>query len=165
MEEKARALETHGAIRKPIDLDELLAVIERFNRNARHTSVSKTARMNQRSRRWVRLLYGNVELRGRAERRQPPEQRVVLDDRFEAAELAQALGPVAEADAARLDAAQRRLDEEVVHQRVVHAHAARLQPPRERARARRVARPDAARQARGRVVGRRAAPPRRPRRA
>jgi CheY-like chemotaxis protein len=31
MEEKARALETDGAIKKPIDLDELLEVIERFN--------------------------------------------------------------------------------------------------------------------------------------
>lgn len=30
MEEKARALETSGAIRKPIDLDELLSTIERF---------------------------------------------------------------------------------------------------------------------------------------
>jgi two-component system, chemotaxis family, chemotaxis protein CheY len=34
MEEKARALETHGAIRKPIDLDELLSTIQRFNRKA-----------------------------------------------------------------------------------------------------------------------------------
>ncbi len=31
IEEKARALETHGAIKKPIDLDELLEVIQRFN--------------------------------------------------------------------------------------------------------------------------------------
>jgi CheY-like chemotaxis protein len=31
MEEKARALQTHGAIRKPIDLDHLLSVIERFH--------------------------------------------------------------------------------------------------------------------------------------
>jgi hypothetical protein len=31
MEEKARALQTDGAIRKPIDLDELLATIERFD--------------------------------------------------------------------------------------------------------------------------------------
>ncbi len=30
MREKAAALETAGAIRKPIDLDELLEVIERF---------------------------------------------------------------------------------------------------------------------------------------
>ena len=30
MEEKARALETHGAIRKPIDFAELLATIQRF---------------------------------------------------------------------------------------------------------------------------------------
>jgi CheY-like chemotaxis protein len=34
MEEKAKALQTEGAIRKPIDLDELLAVIERFRRKA-----------------------------------------------------------------------------------------------------------------------------------
>ena len=34
MEEKARALETDGAIRKPIDLDELLATIARFNKTA-----------------------------------------------------------------------------------------------------------------------------------
>jgi len=34
MEEKARILETAGAIKKPIDLDELLATIERFNRTA-----------------------------------------------------------------------------------------------------------------------------------
>jgi CheY-like chemotaxis protein len=34
MEEKARALETHGAIRKPIDLDELLTTIARFNKTA-----------------------------------------------------------------------------------------------------------------------------------
>ena len=34
MEEKAKALQTDGAIRKPIDLDELLAVIERFRRKA-----------------------------------------------------------------------------------------------------------------------------------
>jgi CheY-like chemotaxis protein len=32
MEEKARTLETAGAVRKPIDLPELLAVIEGFNR-------------------------------------------------------------------------------------------------------------------------------------
>jgi len=31
MEEKARALQTDGAIKKPIDLDELLATIQRFN--------------------------------------------------------------------------------------------------------------------------------------
>ena len=31
MEEKARVLETDGAIKKPIDLDELLEVIQRFN--------------------------------------------------------------------------------------------------------------------------------------
>ena len=31
IEEKARALETHGAIKKPIDLDQLLEVIQRFN--------------------------------------------------------------------------------------------------------------------------------------
>jgi len=30
MEEKARALETDGAIKKPIDLNELLACIQRF---------------------------------------------------------------------------------------------------------------------------------------
>jgi two-component system, chemotaxis family, chemotaxis protein CheY len=34
MEEKARALETDGAIRKPIDLDVLLATIERFSKRA-----------------------------------------------------------------------------------------------------------------------------------
>jgi DNA-binding response OmpR family regulator len=31
MEERARALETDGAIRKPIDLAELLATIQRFD--------------------------------------------------------------------------------------------------------------------------------------
>jgi len=31
MEERARALETDGAIKKPIDLDKLLEVIRRFN--------------------------------------------------------------------------------------------------------------------------------------
>jgi len=30
MDEKARALEVDGAVKKPIDLDELLGVIERF---------------------------------------------------------------------------------------------------------------------------------------
>lgn len=30
MEEKARTLETHGAIKKPIDVDELLSTVERF---------------------------------------------------------------------------------------------------------------------------------------
>jgi CheY-like chemotaxis protein len=34
MEEKARVLETHGALRKPIDLDELLSTVRRFNRTA-----------------------------------------------------------------------------------------------------------------------------------
>jgi CheY-like chemotaxis protein len=34
MEEKARALETAGAIRKPIDLDELLTTIARFSKTA-----------------------------------------------------------------------------------------------------------------------------------
>ena len=34
MHEKARALETDGAIRKPIDLDELLATIARFSKKA-----------------------------------------------------------------------------------------------------------------------------------
>lgn len=34
MEEKARALETQGAIRKPIDLDLLLVTIQRFSRKA-----------------------------------------------------------------------------------------------------------------------------------
>jgi CheY-like chemotaxis protein len=34
MEEKARVLETAGAIKKPIDLQELLSTIERFNRTA-----------------------------------------------------------------------------------------------------------------------------------
>lgn len=34
MEEKARALETDGAIRKPIDLDQLLSTISRFNKTA-----------------------------------------------------------------------------------------------------------------------------------
>ena len=34
MEEKAIALETDGAIRKPIDLDLLLATIQRFNKKA-----------------------------------------------------------------------------------------------------------------------------------
>ena len=32
MEEKAIALETQGAIRKPIDLDELLSTIQRFSK-------------------------------------------------------------------------------------------------------------------------------------
>ena len=87
--------------------------------------------MNQRSNRCVRRLYGNVSSRPSSGDSQP-EQRVVLDDGLDAAELTQALGAVAEADAARLDAAERRFDAEVVHQRVVHAHAARLQPPGER---------------------------------
>ena len=34
MEEKARTLETHGAIKKPIDVDELLSTVERFNKKA-----------------------------------------------------------------------------------------------------------------------------------
>ena len=34
MEEKARALETHGAIRKPINLDELLSTIQQFSRTS-----------------------------------------------------------------------------------------------------------------------------------
>ena len=34
MDEKARALETHGAIRKPIDFEELLATVRRFSRTA-----------------------------------------------------------------------------------------------------------------------------------
>ena len=34
MEEKARVLETAGAIKKPIDLHELLTTIERFNKSA-----------------------------------------------------------------------------------------------------------------------------------
>jgi len=34
MEEKARALETQGAIRKPIDLDELLSTIQSFSKKA-----------------------------------------------------------------------------------------------------------------------------------
>ena len=34
VEEKARALETQDAIRKPIDLDELLATIRRFSKKA-----------------------------------------------------------------------------------------------------------------------------------
>jgi CheY-like chemotaxis protein len=34
MEEKARALETDGAIRKPINLDELFSMIRRFNKTA-----------------------------------------------------------------------------------------------------------------------------------
>ena len=34
MEEKAKALETDGALRKPIDLDQLLRVIERFRDKA-----------------------------------------------------------------------------------------------------------------------------------
>jgi two-component system, chemotaxis family, chemotaxis protein CheY len=38
MDEKARALEVAGAIRKPIDLDELLAVIERFRASLSRTS-------------------------------------------------------------------------------------------------------------------------------
>jgi CheY-like chemotaxis protein len=38
MDEKARALEVDGAIRKPIDLDELLAVIERFRAPLSRTS-------------------------------------------------------------------------------------------------------------------------------
>ena len=42
------------------------------------------------------------------------------------AELAQPLGAVAEAEAARLDAAERRLDAQVVEERVVHAERCRL---------------------------------------
>ena len=38
MEEKARALEVQGAIRKPIDLDELVAVIERYRPEVNRTS-------------------------------------------------------------------------------------------------------------------------------
>ena len=38
MDEKARALEVAGAIRKPIDLDELLTVIERFRAPLSRTS-------------------------------------------------------------------------------------------------------------------------------
>jgi CheY-like chemotaxis protein len=34
IEEKARALETAGAIRKPIDIDELLSTIERISKTA-----------------------------------------------------------------------------------------------------------------------------------
>ena len=34
MEEKARLLETAGAIKKPIDLDELLVTIDRFSKTA-----------------------------------------------------------------------------------------------------------------------------------
>ena len=34
MEEKALTLETDGAIKKPIDVDELLSTVERFNRKA-----------------------------------------------------------------------------------------------------------------------------------
>jgi CheY-like chemotaxis protein len=34
MEEKAKALETDGALRKPIDLEELLKIIERFRDKA-----------------------------------------------------------------------------------------------------------------------------------
>lgn len=34
MAEKARALETAGAIKKPVDLDELLSTIARFNKKA-----------------------------------------------------------------------------------------------------------------------------------
>jgi CheY-like chemotaxis protein len=34
MDEKARILETAGAIKKPIDMDELLATVERFNKRA-----------------------------------------------------------------------------------------------------------------------------------
>ena len=34
MEEKARILETDGAIKKPIDVDELLSTVQRFNRRA-----------------------------------------------------------------------------------------------------------------------------------
>jgi CheY-like chemotaxis protein len=40
MEEKARALEAQGAIRKPIDLDDLLSTIERFKSAS---SVSRTS--------------------------------------------------------------------------------------------------------------------------
>ena len=35
MEEKARLLETHGAIRKPIDFEELLTTIQRFTAERR----------------------------------------------------------------------------------------------------------------------------------
>jgi CheY-like chemotaxis protein len=41
MEERARELEVHGAIRKPIDLDELLAVIERY-RSSTSGPISRT---------------------------------------------------------------------------------------------------------------------------
>ena len=34
MEEKAKALQTDGALRKPIDLEELLKIIERFRDKA-----------------------------------------------------------------------------------------------------------------------------------
>jgi len=34
MDEKARTLETHGAIRKPIDFEELLATVRRFSKTA-----------------------------------------------------------------------------------------------------------------------------------
>ena len=34
MEEKARSLQTHGAIKKPIDLEELLSTVRRFSRTA-----------------------------------------------------------------------------------------------------------------------------------
>src|SRR6185436_11602441 len=57
----------------------------------------------------------------------PAEQRLVLYDGLEPAELAQPFRPMAEAGPARLHAAQRRLDAHVVDQHVVDADAARLQ--------------------------------------
>src|SRR5450631_2358929 len=97
-------------------------------------------------------LIGERKLAG-DEWREPAEQRMVLDDRFDPAELSQPLGAVAETEAARLDPAQRRLDAEVVEERVVHADAAGLEPPRQRPRPVDVRRPDAAREAERRVVG------------
>src|SRR4051794_27856301 len=78
---------------------------------------------------------------------------MVLDDRFDPAELAQSLGAVAETEAAGLDPAERRLDAEIVEERVVHAEAAGRDPPRQRSRLVDVRRPDAARQAERRIVG------------
>src|SRR3954464_7003929 len=88
-------------------------------------------------------LIRETELPG-DEGRQPSEQRMILDDGLDPAELAQPLGAVAEADAAGLDPAERRLDAEVVEERVVHAQAAGGEPPRQRPGLLDVRRPDAA---------------------
>src|SRR3954468_16836724 len=66
------------------------------------------------------------------------EERPIFDDRFDPAELTERFGPMPKAEAASLHAAERCLDTEVVHEDVVHAHAARLQTPGDVAGAARV---------------------------